>query len=243
MPESSSDYSGAFALIERLDRLSSTDAVMDAMQGALDPFGFEFFSFFTLPRPGQRLDDVILSTRQPPELLTTSREKQYIQVSPAVRQCRYTVHPFAWKSAPYDPEREPLAAELVDVMTEFGLLNSIVVPVPSPAGCEGMAWLGGQRQEVKSSDMPLIHLMALYSFESIRRLVNRERNAKTNLTAREREVLTWVALGKSAWEIGEILGIAKRTVDEHTQTAMKKLGAANRAQAVALALRDRLIEP
>lgn len=62
------------------------------------------------------------------------------------------------------------------------------------------------------------------------------------LTAREREVLTWVAQGKSAFEIAEILHIAKRTVDEHVQIAVRKLGAANRTHAVAIALRDRLIE-
>jgi DNA-binding CsgD family transcriptional regulator len=63
----------------------------------------------------------------------------------------------------------------------------------------------------------------------------------SSLTPREREVLTWVARGKSAWEIGEILAIAKRTVDEHVQTAARKLNASNRTQAVAIALRDRLI--
>lgn len=62
------------------------------------------------------------------------------------------------------------------------------------------------------------------------------------LTPREREVLVWVAQGKSAWEIGEILDIAKRTVDEHVQTAVRKLGAANRTQAIALALHQRIIE-
>jgi DNA-binding CsgD family transcriptional regulator len=62
-----------------------------------------------------------------------------------------------------------------------------------------------------------------------------------SLTPREREVLGWAAQGKSAWEIGEILQITKRTVDSHTQKAMRKLGAANRTQAVAIALRERLI--
>jgi DNA-binding CsgD family transcriptional regulator len=70
----------------------------------------------------------------------------------------------------------------------------------------------------------------------------RQLNDQSNLTAREREVLAWISLGKSAWEIGEILGIAKRTVDEHAQTATRKLGAANRTQAVAIAVRDCLIE-
>jgi DNA-binding CsgD family transcriptional regulator len=62
-----------------------------------------------------------------------------------------------------------------------------------------------------------------------------------SLTAREREVLTWAAQGKSAREIGKILHITKRTVDEHVQAAARKLGATNRTQAVALALLGRVI--
>ncbi len=38
------------------------------------------------------------------------------------------------------------------------------------------------------------------------------------------------------------LKISKRTVDEHSQTAARKLGAANRTQAVAIALGDRIIQ-
>ena len=67
-------------------------------------------------------------------------------------------------------------------------------------------------------------------------------NDKGKLTARESEVLRWVANGKSAWEIGEILHITKRTVDEHVQTAVRKLGAVNRTHAVALALCDGIIK-
>jgi DNA-binding CsgD family transcriptional regulator len=55
-------------------------------------------------------------------------------------------------------------------------------------------------------------------------------------------VPAWVAQGKSAREIGEILSIAKRTVDEHTQTATRKLGAINRAQALVNAIRIGEIE-
>jgi len=64
----------------------------------------------------------------------------------------------------------------------------------------------------------------------------------SKLTPRELEVLRWVANGKSAWEIGEILEITKRTVDEHVQTAVRKLNAANRTHAVALALRDGILK-
>lgn len=70
----------------------------------------------------------------------------------------------------------------------------------------------------------------------------RNRTKSRVLTSREAEVLTWVARGKSAWEIGEILDITKRTVDEHVHAAVRKIGAVNRTHAVALAIRDRVIE-
>ena len=72
--------------------------------------------------------------------------------------------------------------------------------------------------------------------------LRRRQPAKPKLTARESEVLRWVANGKSAQETAEILRIAKRTVDEHVQVAVRKLSAMNRTHAVALALRDGLIK-
>lgn len=72
-------------------------------------------------------------------------------------------------------------------------------------------------------------------------LVRGRQTKKSELTERETEVLRWVANGKSAWEIGEILNIAKRTVDEHVQRTVRKLGAVNRTHAVAIAQRDGII--
>ena len=43
-------------------------------------------------------------------------------------------------------------------------------------------------------------------------------------------------------QISKTLKISKRTVDEHSQTAARKLGASNRTQAVAIAMRNRMIE-
>jgi LuxR family quorum sensing-dependent transcriptional regulator len=54
--------------------------------------------------------------------------------------------------------------------------------------------------------------------------------------------LAWVARGKSAKEIGELLAITKRTADEHVTAAIRKLGALNRTHAVAIALSKGLIE-
>jgi DNA-binding CsgD family transcriptional regulator len=60
---------------------------------------------------------------------------------------------------------------------------------------------------------------------------------------REKEVLTWIARGKTAWEVGQILTISPRTVESYLNTAKKKLGAVNTVQAVSIALRSYKIMP
>lgn len=232
----------ALALVELIDQASNTDEVMESMQRAVGPFGFEHYFIAGCPRPGQKFEDIMFANRVPRAMQRIIVKEQYIQVSPAIRHCRRTAHPFEWKKAPYDRESELRAAELVDLVTEFGLSNGIMVPVHGPSGCEGCAWFAGDRLELTARHIRVVHLVALYAFERLRSFVNKRPPVRRNLTPREREALAWVALGKSAWEIGEILHIAKRTVDEHTQTAMRKLGASNRTHAVAIALLERIIQ-
>lgn len=61
------------------------------------------------------------------------------------------------------------------------------------------------------------------------------------LTHRERDVLRLLADGKSNEEIGKELFISPETVRTHVRKAMGKLDADTRTQAVATALRERLI--
>lgn len=61
------------------------------------------------------------------------------------------------------------------------------------------------------------------------------------LTVRERDVLRLLADGLSNEEIGKKLFISAETVRTHLRKAMDKLGAETRTQAVAVALRDRII--
>src|SRR5579859_6469793 len=67
--------------------------------------------------------------------------------------------------------------------------------------------------------------------------------ADINLHDREIETLTWAARGKTSAEIAIILGVAKRTVDFHIDSAREKLGVATRIEAAVKAARTRLIKP
>ena len=61
------------------------------------------------------------------------------------------------------------------------------------------------------------------------------------LTAREAESLRWTMDGKTAWEVGNILGISEQTAARHLNNATQKLGCVNKLQAVLKALRLGLI--
>jgi DNA-binding response OmpR family regulator len=52
-----------------------------------------------------------------------------------------------------------------------------------------------------------------------------------SVTARESEVLLWIAKGKSNRDIGDILGLSARTVNKHLEQIYVKLGVENRASA------------
>lgn len=62
------------------------------------------------------------------------------------------------------------------------------------------------------------------------------------LTAREREVLSCLALGKSGPVIAAAVTIATPTVRTHIGNLMTKLGAHSRLEVVTVALREGVIE-
>jgi DNA-binding CsgD family transcriptional regulator len=59
--------------------------------------------------------------------------------------------------------------------------------------------------------------------------------ASRGVTAREAEVLSWVATGRSNRAVAELINVSERTVQKHVQRCFSKLGVHTRAEAVSLA--------
>lgn len=82
---------------------------------------------------------------------------------------------------------------------------------------------------------PVLHLLAiLFHSQAHSALAPGRTVAGILLSPREFECLQWAAKGKSAWEIGSILGISRRTAAFHLDNAKRKLDVRTIAQAVAL---------
>ena len=68
------------------------------------------------------------------------------------------------------------------------------------------------------------------------------RKKAEGLTPREREIMEWIAAGKSSAMIAGIIGGSPHTIDFHRKAVQRKLGVATSIQAVAECIRRGLIQ-
>jgi LuxR family quorum sensing-dependent transcriptional regulator len=234
----------SFEFAEEVDRLSDPDEVANSTRRTMTIFGLQLFGFFArVPSPGERLENIGLAKQTPEmaEWLKIYDDGRYAEIDPIARRLRRSVVPFEHDEVPYGSN--PRAAELRQRRRDFGFASGLSVPIFGPIGSTGYvsyAIFKGLKPDLPAHKRTF-HLMTLYAADRICSLRSAGSAHKPIVTNRQREVLTWVAAGKSAWEIGEILNISTRTVEEHAQQVLQRLGAVNRTQAVAIAIRDRLI--
>ncbi|MDN5939279.1 MAG: response regulator transcription factor [Salinisphaera sp.] len=88
------------------------------------------------------------------------------------------------------------------------------------------------------------YLQAEVTMPLLKRLVQEARSARdaSELTVREMQILEALAEGQSNKQIARTLELAEETVKSHLKKVYEKLGASDRAHAVAIALRQELIE-
>lgn len=79
------------------------------------------------------------------------------------------------------------------------------------------------------------------SYARHQQTVDRPAGVSGPLSARQMEVLRWMAEGLTDERIAEQLNLSRKTVVTHVQAIYRNLGARNRAHAVTLAFRRRLI--
>jgi LuxR family transcriptional regulator, quorum-sensing system regulator BjaR1 len=167
-----------------------------------------------------------------------------VHIDPVVHRSKTSLEPFLWSEAARSvrPEHGAIARRMFGEACEFNLKAGFVVPMRAPDGGRISMSLGGEAADVPPDAWPAIAMIGAIAMGYAVELRDREqKRLAAGLSQRETECLKWASEGKSEWEIGEILKISEHTADKHLANARRKLGAANRAQAVANAIRWGLI--
>lgn len=107
------------------------------------------------------------------------------------------------------------------------------------------AYLSHAGERVENSDRcrTILEHVLPHMAESLKRVCLATAGPLTKLTQRETEILSWLMVGKTAWEISVILSISQRTVEFHINNVIKKLDASNARHAVAIAAAEGIAIP
>ncbi|MBN9219516.1 MAG: hypothetical protein J0I79_16345 [Mesorhizobium sp.] len=128
-----------------------------------------------------------------------------------------------------------------EALSEAGINDALCATSYGADGTIASLHLGFDERDFTAEESFAIQMTGLVITERLMSLTTPPPADTIRLTARERDTLALVAEGKTDWEISVILGIAEATVRFHVDNARRKLGAVNRAQAVARLVNQRLI--
>lgn len=134
--------------------------------------------------------------------------------------------------------REKLPTAKVIILTTFGASDGIAHALE--AGAAGALMKTADDALIVSTVRDVVAGKTVIS-PDIRRMMA-EDPPVPNLTERQAEVLQSMTRGLTNRDIAKQLGICQDRVDEHVAAIFKKIGAANRAEAVAIALRKQLLK-
>ncbi len=167
-------------------------------------------------------------------------------VDPTIHRAVLSMAPVEWSRFERDPEFHLMFRTAHD----FGITSQgVTVPIRGPYGDRGLLsvtaslpeaeWRKLQSNIIGELQIAAVHLhdAAMRSGLLIGPLT------RPQLSIREREVLQWVAAGKSQQDVGDILSISSRTVEIHLRSAREKLGALTTIQAVGRAIGLGIIYP
>lgn len=164
---------------------------------------------------------------------------------PVMQHCKHNSVPIIWDQDTYTSVG---AGDLWEEQARFGYKTGVNLALHLPEGRHFV--LGVDRDQHLPRDpgeltrmVANVQLFAVYAMDVAMRILvpENQRPDAPSLTPREVECLSRTMDGKTAWEVGNILGISERTVVLHLQTAMRKLGCISKHQAVLKALRLGLI--
>jgi DNA-binding CsgD family transcriptional regulator len=164
---------------------------------------------------------------------------------PVLQHCKRATVPIIWDQSTYTSVGE---GEKWEVQAQFGYRTGIALALHLPEGRH--FFIGVDRDQPLPKDsveltrmVADLQLFAVHAQDvALRVLVPPTPQLDLpQLTPRELESLRWTMEGKTAWEVGNILGISERTAVLHVNNATHKLGCVNKHQAVLKALRLRLI--
>jgi LuxR family transcriptional regulator len=208
--------------------------------------GFRFCGYLVgAPAPGKSWQFATVNN-YPPVWQELYRRQGYFAIDPTIQHARRSVDPLTWSPALYDQnDLADMSRQARDAGLNYGWTRSI----RDSCGRFGTLTLARSEDAISSLELADKQPKMLWLAQVAHALLYHVLLARTQnesllnqLTDREIEFLRLAADGKTAGEISKAMKVTERTANFHVGNAMEKLGAKNKTQAVALAMRLGLLD-
>ena len=231
-----------------MDSVSESYAALEAISNAATPA--EVVMIFTTYCTGIGFRTVNigqLSASQNPDakkLQFSNMPKDYIQYriaqntslhDPTLIMARQTMLPFTWDKAYAHADR--LGRMIIDECRSYTESDGLFFPIHSHDFISGFISLGADHIPDDPQMVSLLGFAASAAYMRLNELMGPyPREEEVNLSARERDVIYAASQGLTNKEAARLLKIAPDTVKQYMSSAQRKLGASDRAMAVAKAI-------
>ncbi|TMH35368.1 MAG: LuxR family transcriptional regulator [Betaproteobacteria bacterium] len=222
-------------------KAGSRAELLTEIVGFTHRLGFETVSATTIIDHFRGASEFIAIDNTPSAYRESFEDVSNWVVDPVAQHCKRHSVPIIWNQDTYTSVGQ---GERWEYQARFGYRTGIALALHLPEGRHFMMAVD-RDQALPAGPTELtrmvadLQLFAVHAQDAAQRvLVPRPPEDEIpELTPRELESLRWTMEGKTAWEVGNILGISERTAVLHVNTATHKLGCVSKHQAVLKALR------
>jgi len=232
---------------ELLERCESEERLKDEAGRMAASIGFEWWALSSLVQTGRRDEARVWSIGNFPRDLDEPRLECLARrmAAPLSERERHGI-PQCWFVAAAQLPEQGFGEAFRERALRHGVRGGLLVP--APVGLRHSTLMLATRRHLsegalREAQAPAalfsrhLHLACAPFIERF------GQGLRPQLRSRELECLSWAAMGKTTWEIGQLLRISEHTVVYHLRNACVRLDAVNRQQAIAKAIELGLLQP
>ncbi|WP_456640510.1 helix-turn-helix transcriptional regulator [Bradyrhizobium sp. USDA 10063] len=229
-------YRALQRFVDRLTESPDGDAAQQSMADVAAALNLSCFAYLALPHD-RGAAPTLISTY--PQCWTAYYlQRHYERLDPVVGQAIRHTKPFRWGLGLGPRVRSEAERELFEEAASFGIRCGFTIPIHDDQGAIAAVTFATDQRRLAfersiTAHGQVLQVLAMYFHAHARRTLRSDRLVGgVVLSPRELECLEWSSRGKSAWDIGTILGISRRTAAFHLDNARAKLGVRTLGQAI-----------
>ena len=228
-------------ILERLERSDTLEILQDVIEELCKVFAVDHMIYHWVDSAGDQYG----CGTYPDAWRARYLEQNYLRIDPVVIGCYQRFHPVDWKRLDWSSKAaRAFQAEAI----EYGVGNQgFTVPIRGPNGqfalftvshcCDDATW----STFTETHRRVLILIAHAFNQKALEFEPDRLPEQARNLSPREVDSITLLAMGYSRAQVAETLSISEHTLRVYIESARFKLGAMNTTHAVARAMSRGLI--